>query len=205
MRAVAIGFPKSGTSTLQRALTHAGLRCFHQFYRNKPVGKLVYDGLRANGDPFTLMPGADVLTQMDICRPNLGLNFWPNLDLAVLVAIRARHPDCLLILNRRDPAATAASMARWDDLQARITLSDIPGLPQGHGGETRDLEGWIVRHHAAVEAMFGGRPGFLDLDITAPDARDRLGAALGIAVTWWGRANRNRATEATAPAPAPEA
>lgn len=189
MRAVVIGFPKAGTSTLQTAVSRAGLRAFHQIYRGRPIGRLVYAGLLRHGDPFHFFPDVDILTQMDICRPESGENFWPNLDLAVLTAIRARRPDCLMILNRRDPAAIAGSIGRWYDLQARIVDSDVPGLPRGFGGTAAELERWIAGHYDAVTTLFGGGPGFLDLDITREDARERLGAFLGVEIPWWGQAN----------------
>jgi hypothetical protein len=191
MRAVVIGFPKAGTSTLQTAISRAGLRAFHQIYRGRPIGRLVYAGLLRHGDPFHFLPDADVLTQMDICRPESGENFWPNLDLAVLAAIRARRPDCLMILNRRDPAAIAGSIGRWYDLQARIVASDVPGLPRGFGGTAAELERWITGHYDAVTTLFGGGPGFLDLEITSEDARERLGAFLGLEIPWWGQANQS--------------
>jgi hypothetical protein len=191
MRAVVIGFPKAGTSTLQTALTHSGLRAFHQLYRGQPIGRLVYAGLLRHGDPFHFFHEADVLTQMDICRPNQRQNFWPNLDLAVLAAIRTLHPECLFILNRRDPAAIAHSIARWYDLQTRIAKSDIPGLPRGFGGVPAELESWVARHYEAVVTLFGNRPGFLDLDIASETAPARLGAFLGIEIAWWGQANQS--------------
>jgi hypothetical protein len=156
------------------------------------VGGLVYDGLARHGDPFHFFPDIDVLTQMDICQPALQRNFWPNLDIAVLAAIRERRPECRIILNRREPAAIARSIARWYDLQARIVESDIPGLPRGYGGTQADLEGWIARHYAAVEALLGGSPMFLDLEMTSADAPQRLGAFLGMEIAWWGRANQSR-------------
>jgi hypothetical protein len=198
MRAVVIGFPKAGTSTVQTALARSGLRAFHQIYRKQPIGKLVYAGLLRHGDPFHSFPDVDVLTQMDICMPARHLNYWPNLDLTVLSAIRARHPDCLMILNRREPAAIARSISRWGDLQARITRSDIPGLPRGFGNTPADLEAWISRHHAAVTGMFGGQPGFLDLDITSKEAPARLGAFLGLEIAWWGQANKSPSLPARA-------
>jgi hypothetical protein len=192
MRAVVIGFPKSGTTTLQTAIQRSGLRSVH--WRRKggePIGKLIYDGWFEDGDPFARLPGVDVITQMDICVPKEKLNYWPNLDIALLLAIRERHPDCLMILNARDPAKIADSILRWGDLARRIARGAQPGLPEGRGAERAELERWIGAHHAAVRRIFAGDPHFLDLDIAAADAPARLGAALGVTVKWWGRANEN--------------
>ncbi|MBR0652370.1 sulfotransferase family protein [Roseomonas terrae] len=195
MRAVVIGFPKSGTSTIQEALTRSGLTAAHWRWNDRPIGQLVYEGLFAEGDPFARLHGLDAVTQMDVCQPHLKLNYWPNLDFVVLEAIRARHPRCLMVLNRREPAAIADSIGRWYDMRDRFAISDIPGLPRGFGRRPEELVGWIERHHAAVLARFGGDPAFLDLDVTAPD---RLGAALGVRIAWWGRANVNKVAPAAA-------
>jgi hypothetical protein len=191
VRAVAVGFPKSGTSTIYEALLRAGLRSVHWTHRGEPIGKLVYDGWFEDGDPFARLQDVDAITQMDYCKPAKKLNYWPNLDIALLVAIRERHPDCLLILNTRPAEGIAGSIERWGDMQHRIASQYIPGLPAGRGRTRAELVRWIEGHFSAVRATFRDDPAFLELDITAPDAADRLGAALGIPITWWGQANTN--------------
>ncbi|WP_372620785.1 hypothetical protein [Falsiroseomonas sp.] len=191
MRAIVVGFPKSGTSTLQQALQKSGLRCAHWRYRGQPIGRLVYDGWFDTGDPFAHFPTLDVLTQMDICLPAEGLNDWPNLDIPLLLAIREVHPTCLFILNARDPAQTADSILRWGDLAKRLSEGAQPGLPMGRGQKRADLVRWIATQLSALRRIFAADPHFLDLDIAAPDAPQRLGAALGLEITWWGKANEN--------------
>lgn len=39
--------------------------------------------------------------------------------------------------------------------------------------------------------IFAGRDNFLELDMAAPDARDRLAGFLEMDLPWWGRANVN--------------
>jgi hypothetical protein len=191
MRAVAIGFPKSGTSTLYEALLKAGLRSVHWTHEGKPIGKLVYDGWFEKGDPFAYMEGVDAIAQMDFCQPAKKLNYWPNLDLALLVGIRARYPDCVMILNTRPAEGIASSIERWGDMQDRITSEYLPGLPAGRGRTRAELVRWIEGHFAAVRAAFRDDPHFLELDITDPDSGKRLGAALGLPLSWWGQANKN--------------
>ncbi len=191
MRAIVVGFPKAGTTTLQEALTASGLRCAHWVHDGTPVGKLVYDGWFDRDDPFAYLQDLDVLTQMDICVPAWGANYWPNLDIALLLAIRRQHPGCLFILNARPPADIAESMMRWPGLTDRLRSAAVPGLPRGRGGRRRELRKWAATHYAAMRQVFAGDPAFLDLDIAAPDAPQRLGAALGSEIRWWGRANSN--------------
>lgn len=186
-----VGFPKSGTSTLNRALRASGLRTAHWRWKNRPIGKLIYDGWYDRGDPFAFFKGLDAITQMDYCRPEDMLNFWPNLDIALLLAIREMYPGCRFILNHRPAGETASSMDRWHRLTARLAWSDIVGLPVSRGTSTEERSRWIETHHRALRKVFADDPLFLDLDITASDARDRLAAFLGIEIRWWGVANAN--------------
>jgi len=191
VRAIVVGFPKAGTTTLQEALTVSGLRCAHWVHDGKGVGQLVYDGWFDRDDPFAYLQDLDVLTQMDICVPAWGANHWPNLDIALLLAIRRRHPDCLFILNARRPMDIAESIMRWPGLPDRLNNVAMPGLPRGRGIRKKDVRKWIATHYAAIRQVFANDPGFLDLDIAAEDAPRKLGAALGIEIAWWGRANAN--------------
>jgi hypothetical protein len=189
VRAIVVGFPKAGTTTLQEALTASGLRCAHWLHDGKPVGQLVYDGWFDRGDPFALLQDLDVLTQMDICVPAWNANYWPNLDIALLLAIRRLHPDCLFILNARPPAHIAESIMRWPGMPERFNNVAMPGLPRGRGSRKKDVRKWAAAHYAAIRHVFAADPAFLDLDIAAADAPRRLGDALGVEIRWWGRAN----------------
>jgi hypothetical protein len=205
MRAIVVGFPKSGTTTITMALERSGLRCAHWDHNGDYVGRLVYDGWFEKGDPFAHLGEIDVLTQMDVLLPVHGLNHWPNLDIALLSWIREAHPDCLFILNARPPAKIADSMIRWRNLQARLKGANIVGLPAGRGGTAAELERWIAAHQAAIRRIFAGAGPFLDLDVAVADAPDRLGAALGIPIRWWGQANANKKVPPAAPDGPPEA
>lgn len=194
MRAIVIGFPKSGTSTIHKSFVESGLRPYHWVYNGKPVGQLVYDGIFQFGDPFALLRSADCVTQMDYCAPKQGLNFWPNLDFNVLLRIRNLYPKCVFILNHRDPRSTAKSMLGWHSLSRRMSRVDIPGLPAGYGVTEDELATWIAGHISAARSIFKGDSAFLDLDITHSDAPELLGKALGIELKWWGIANASNAT-----------
>jgi len=188
---IVIGFPKSGTSTIQRAFERAGLTSVHWVWRGQPVGRLVYDGWFDRDDPLAHFSGVDAITQMDYCIPAKGLNYWPNLDIALLVRIRRLHPEVRFILNFRTPEDTARSFLRWYDLAPRVTQSSITGLPIGRGRTGGELARWMSAHIDAVRSTFAADPRFLELDITAGDARERLSGFLGIDLPWWGVANAN--------------
>ena len=186
MRLMVIGFPKSGTTSLTEALTASGLRAVHWRIPNKEfVGAQIYRAIYRGLDPFALLQDYDAITQADVCLPAHRINLWPNLDFAVLSAIRRAHPSCLLLLNYRRPEAIADSISRWEDLQQRLTVSDIPGLPRGAGSKRAELITWIENHFAACRRFFADDPHFLEIDIESPDAPKRLGEALGIKIVGW--------------------
>jgi hypothetical protein len=150
MKAMVIGFPKSGTTTLTKVLAASGFAPAHwQDDQGRFVGSLIYEAVSKSLDPFAYLTSYDVITQADVCLPALGLNLWPNLDLPLLKVIRGAYPRCLFILNYRQPEAICDSIVNWYNMQARLTVSDIPGLPPGVGGKHQDLITWIENHFAA--------------------------------------------------------
>ena len=191
---IVIGFPKSGTSTLQTAFEKSGIRSVHWTSDEKIVGKLIYDGWFDEGDPFFHLTGIDAITQMDFCHyPSSGqplLSLWPNLDISLLLSIRKLYPSCKFILNYRSPSKTADSISRWQDLQKRLIIADCIGLPEGRGN-VEEVERWIGAHVAAVRHIFRDDENFLDLDITSENARAALEVFLGRKLSWWGIANKN--------------
>jgi hypothetical protein len=145
----------------------------------------MYRALYSGKDPFALLPGIDAVTQADVCIPSLNVNLWPNLDFAMLSAVRRAHPKCLLLLNYRDPGAIADSIIKWEDLQQRLTVSDVPGLPRTVGAKRGELIIWIENHFDACRRFFANDEYFLEIDIESPDVPKRLGEALGIEIVGW--------------------
>jgi len=107
-RILVVGFPKSGTTTLQRAFAETGLSSGHWRIGSKAIGRLIYDGFYEQGDPFHHLDGYEAITQMDYCNHETTqdgerrfLNVWPNLDIPLLLTIRRMYPNCKFILNYR--------------------------------------------------------------------------------------------------------
>lgn len=187
MKLMVIGFPKSGTTSITRALEASGLKAAHWRDReNRAVGALIYRAVLNGMDPFALLEGYDAVTQADVCIPARGINFWPNLDFSILRAVRRAHPDCLLLLNYRRPEAICDSFQKWRNMQKRLTVSQIPGLPKGFGGDRGHLVRWVENHFDACRSFFADDPRFLEIDIEKPDAPERLSKALGIEIVGWG-------------------
>jgi hypothetical protein len=192
MKAFVVGFPKSGTTTLTRALTESGLNAAHWRVPAGFVGKIIYDNIFAGREIFAGLEDYQAIAQADVCLPKAGKNYWPNLDFAVINLIRSTYPECLFILNYRDPRRIADSIRRWSRLQHRLTISNIPGLPAGIGGNEDELVIWIENHFSAIRHFFRDSPNFLEIDIAAEDAPTKLSEALGIPIAWWGKANQGR-------------
>ncbi|WP_420863129.1 sulfotransferase [Algirhabdus cladophorae] len=205
LKIINLGLPKSGTTTLGEALKQAGLKVadwrIRQGQSENPkilrafVGKLMYQGYFETGDPLALMPEFDAYTEIDIVRN--GLNLWPQMDWALIDAIRQHHTGAKFILTHRDPAALSDSMQRWSNLgKTRLPNNAIPGLPEGYGATDAHRVRWINGHYSFVRRVFGSDSDFLEYDIADPDAPHKISAFLGVDLPWWGTANANPNTEA---------
>ena len=186
MKLMAIGFPKSGTTSLTRSLETSGLKAAHwQDDKYRFVGQLIYHAVVNGLDPFAHLQGYDAVTQADVCLPRRGMNYWPNLDFAVLRAIRRAHPTCLFVLNYRRPEAICESLMNWRGMQTRLERSEIPGLPAGAGATREQLMTWIENHFDACRAYFATDDHFIEIDIESPDVPQQLGRALGTQIKGW--------------------
>ena len=182
----AIGFPKSGTTTLNHALNEAGLPAAHQKIEAGFCGVLMYESLEEDENPFSRFKGYRAVTQSDVCRPQRGLNFWPQLDHDMLDAVERHNPDVKFILHRRDVRDLIRSIHGWSNMLERIVACDIPGLPAGAGATDEELAAWITGHYAWCRERFAGNPNYLEFDIADPDAPALLERFLGVPLPWWG-------------------
>lgn len=202
LRVINLGLPKSGTTTLGRALRAAGLTVADWRIRQGQsrgdrlrrafVGQLMYRGHFEAGDPLALMEEFDAFTEIEVMRE--GLNLWPQTDFGLIAAIRAHHPGARFLLSYRDPAEMSDSMMRWSNLgRRRLPGNAVPGLPEGFGRREAERIRWIEGHHAFCRQVFAGAPDFLEYDIDDPRAPARIGAFLGLDLPWWGVANAGAA------------
>ncbi|MCA0870305.1 hypothetical protein LCL97_05690 [Seohaeicola saemankumensis] len=198
LRIFNLGLPKSGTTTLGKALTAAGLKVadwrFRKGQTTDPrllygfVGDKLYEGYYQTGDPLHLMPEFDAVTEASVASK--GLSLWPQTDWALIDALRRHHPGIKFVLSHRDPADLARSMMGWSNLgRSRLPSQNVPGMPSGYGGNAEQLQRWISGHYTFCRHVFRDDPDFLEYDILDPDAPRRLSDFLGIELSWWGRAN----------------
>lgn len=202
LRVINLGLPKSGTTTLAKALRMSGLKVadwkVRKFQSRRAdvarhfLGDLIYRGYFEHDDPLHFLEEFDALTEINVVGGEL--NRWPQSDWGVLSAIIDKHPGTKFILSHRDAGAQADSMMRWTNLgKKRLPMFDVPGLPGRYGNDTAHLARWIDGHTKFCRKIFEGSPNFLEYDILDPDAPRKIEAFLGIPIRWWGTANENPA------------
>lgn len=201
MRAINLGLPRSGTTTFAHALREAGLQVAdHRIRRSqtareelkqKFLADALYEGYFQTGDPWAQLDEFDAISDISVLRE--GRTLWPQSDWGLLTALREARPEMRFVATRRDSFEISQSMLRWADLGlVRVPGSQIPGLPEGFGETTAERMRWIEAHYGFLRAIFAGSDRFLELDVAAPDAKERLGAFLGLELPWWGRRNSRR-------------
>lgn len=196
MKIFCIGPPKSGTLTLHRAFTEAGLlSCHGQMGKDQPP--IVFPLWRAfieGRDPLFYIPhGLDAVTDAHLTRSKKysGQTLWPGFSPPFLQSLRKHHPDLLILLHTRKTEDWVSSVNRWKDLHSRIAKSDLPFLHASNGGTDKELAEWIEDHYQRVRKLFAGDPKFLEIAIEDPEAPKKISQALGIEFPWWGRENAN--------------
>lgn len=196
-----LGLPKTGTTTFARALKEAGLKTAdHRIRRFQTsdnskqgafVADLLYRGYFETGDPATHLAEFDAVSEMSCLRE--GKSLWPQMDFAIIDALRRHNPDAAFVATRRPTWDVSLSMLGWSDLGvARIPEGDIPGLPKGYGETSKERETWIDAHYAHLATVFAGDAKYLELDVTARDARQQLADHVGHDLPWWGQANKGK-------------
>ncbi len=204
LQVVNLGLPKTGTTTLARALRRAGLKTADHRIRAKQtdaselhgryVADLLYKGFYETGDPGALLTEFDAISEMSVLRE--GRSVWPQMDFALIDAIRRHHPGVKFLASSRDPFKLSQSMLAWSDLgTARLPGSNIPGLPEGYGETSAERIAWIEGHYAHLRALFGKDDDFLEYDVADPTTRDLLSGFLEMPVNWWGKTNVNKLNE----------
>lgn len=200
LKVVNLGLPKTGTTTLARALRRSGYRVADYKIRakqtadetlhNQYVAELLYRGYYETGDPAALIADFDAITEMSMLSDDKSL--WPQMDFGMIDAIRQHHPDVKFIASNRDSWDVSQSMLAWSDLgTARLPDNAIPGLPIGYGETTKQRIQWIDGHYAHLRVLFGNDPDFLEYNVADPQIKTVLAEFLGHPVPWWGRANAN--------------
>ncbi|MEP2920251.1 MAG: sulfotransferase [Sulfitobacter sp.] len=206
LKVVNLGLPKTGTTTLARALKIAGFRVADHRIRPRQtetaalkdafVAELLYRGLFHNGDPAEFLEDFDAVTEMSCLRKDHSL--WPQMDFAMIDAIRKHHPDVRFVASRRDAWDVSQSMLAWSDLGTeRLHRATVPGLPAGYGETSAERVTWIEGHYAHLDRLFAGDTAYLEFNVADSGAQAAVAAHLGVDLPWWGRANANSKNRAS--------
>ncbi|KEJ89476.1 sulfotransferase [Sulfitobacter donghicola] len=206
LKVVNLGLPKTGTTTLARALKIAGFKVADHRIRarqtetkslkNAFVADLLYQGYFQSGDPAALFEDFTAVTELSCLRN--GKSLWPQMDFAIIDAIRKHHPEVRFLASRRDSWDVSQSMLAWSDLGTdRLPASDIPGLPEGYGETSRERIQWIDGHYAHLQAIFAGDPAFMEYDVADANAHALVAKHVNAELPWWGQANANSQNKAS--------
>ncbi|MDE4275603.1 sulfotransferase family protein [Phaeobacter gallaeciensis] len=201
LKVINLGLPKSGTTTLGKALSQAGYSVADHRLRDreedKPgkrrifVGSLLYKGLYERGDPMAYLDGFDALSEVSFIHGKFSV--WPQFDFALLQVLKDLNPGLKFIATRRDAASHSKSIMAWNNLgTARLPASTVPGLPIGYGKTPEQQMIWIDGHYEALKHWFREDPDYLEINVADAGAQARVGAFLGRDLPWWGQANVNR-------------
>lgn len=204
LKVVNLGLPKTGTTTLARALRRAGLHVADHRIRprqtrnthlhNEFVADLLYRGYFETGDPGIYLADFDAISEMSVLRQ--GRSLWPQMDFGLIMAIRKHNPGVKFLASGRDPFRMSQSMLAWSDLGTlRLPANNIPGLPEGFGTTSIERMQWIEAHYAHLRAIFRDDDDFLEYDVADPNARDLISGFLEMPVKWWGKTNVNKLNE----------
>ena len=169
-----LGFPKSGTQSLQHLLRQMGCKSIHWII-SKPLTAINKTKLVANnhwgdkpkpkfsvaqlmqwakndGEPALYYFADDIngITQMDYCRK--GYCYWPQLiDFKLM---EQQYPNALFILMYRNITKHITSINNWYDMRERFINAEIPCLPAGKGTTDQELKIWINAHYKNVTEYF---------------------------------------------------
>lgn len=185
-KALCVGLPKTGTSTLHRALLSAGIQSVHHiaFKRSPPAGALMIQAMNEGRPLDTYLPHIEAVTQLDSAGKHV--HAWPQCDKAFLRQFRKEFPEATVVLHTRHIPKTIRSIKRWGTLWDRLRAS-APGLEDD--SPEHMVVRWIQAHYAHIRTEFSEDPNFVEFDIEDPDAPQKLSTALGLEVKWWGVEN----------------
>ena len=181
LRVVNLGLPKTGTTTLARAMKMSGFKVADHRIRAKQtpvteihdafVGDLMYRGYFETGDPAAHIPGFDAIAEMSLLRK--GRSLWPQMRFrpdrgdssAPITDVQSSWP------HRRDRLRRSRNLCWPGPIWAQARLpreANIPGLPaKAMATRRKQRIQWIEGHYSPCCAVIfsADDPGFLEYDI----------------------------------------
>jgi hypothetical protein len=193
-----IGFPKSGTSSIQTSLTNAGVLSIHWGKGGISVGKCIEESKEKNEPLLSKLDLYQAFTQMETCIDEHRC-YWPQLvDVPLL---NQQYPNSKFIFNDRNIDNWLKSLHNWninvgpirekgESLIERIIKLDIPGLPKNKGKTDDELKSWYLQHKNNMIDFFKNKDNFLLFNIEL-DSGDKLADFLEIQNFSWCHKNKS--------------
>ena len=158
---ILIGLPKSGTSSFQFLFEQMKLKSYHWEYQREKIGTIMNRNKQQKKPLLSGIDNWDCITQMDVCLSN-NENFWPQVT--DLEQLYEENPNCVFILNKRNPEKMLQSWKKWGNLDQRM-YNFNPELVRPKNDEGLLL--FFRNHFNTVETFFQSKPTskFLSFDI----------------------------------------
>lgn len=184
LKVFVVGLPKSGTKTLQEAMKQAGYTSRHHKIEKggEHLATMLRRGYDRSGDPMRYLKGIEAITESSKTGQTRRWSYWACTDYELIRRIRELCPDCLMLLNTRDPHQWLESINNWKDLRARMSKM------LGFKIDRKFIE-WQQSHYQKIREMFSDDPNFLEVPIDSPEVPQLIGDKLGHELPWWGVKN----------------
>lgn len=205
LRVFVAGPPRTGTSTVCRALQEAGLFAVHGSdpVSDIPLAVIIHRAMQEGRDPFFyLARGIEAVADPCVTRSPKwdSSSYWPMFVPGFFRRLREANPECWVLLPSRPPLEWVSSIDRWKDLRSRLIKSDLPFLPPGRGRTDADLTEWYEDYEDRVHAEMAGSDRLVRFMLSDTDAPKIIEARTGIRLPWWGRLNAGPTAEELAAA-----
>jgi hypothetical protein len=193
-----IGFPKSGTSSIQASLTNAGISSINWGKDEISIGKCIKESKEKNEPLLSTLNLYQGFTQMEICIDQTRC-YWPQLvDVPLL---DQQYPNSKFIFNDRNIDNWLKSLHNWnintgpirqsgESLIERIIKLDIPGLPKNKGKTDDELKDWYLQHKNNMIDFFKNKDNFVIFNIES-DSGDKLAEFLEMKNFSWCHTNKS--------------
>jgi hypothetical protein len=193
-----IGFPKSGTTSIQESLTSAGISSVHWGVDNIVVGTSIQKAKSQNKPLLSEINTYQAFTQMETCIDK-DRCYWPQL--VDVPSLDQQYPDSKFIFNDRNIDNWLKSLHNWnintgpirqsgESLIERIIKLDIPGLPKNKGKTDDELKDWYLQHKNNMIDFFKNKDNFVIFNIES-DSGDKLAEFLEMRNFAWCHTNKS--------------
>ena len=195
-----VGFPKMGSSSLQKIFKKSGYYSRHHHCgRAGFCGQCIRQAILAKRDPLVMCGNFTVWTQMDFHGSQLPI--YPQIQ--YLQELYDMAPNSTFILPFRNVSKWVYSLSHWDakgrapNLRARFIWAEIPELnwTKTMGARDSHYEILFCNHVRSIRKFVSERPSLslVEIDIEDPNTGEYLKSIFQrVNSAFWGNANVNK-------------